>query len=322
LIHANDLGVFIITFALIASIIMEVFVSQMLARDQRRVRTLMSENREQRKLAEALLCSIVPDLVARELRQGIRYTGEHQATVIFIDICGFTSRSASASPAELVASLDEFYMHVDSAAARLGIERIKFLGDGLMLACGAPHPVDQHQAVAIEFAFEVLRFVPHLKFCGSAFDIRIGAASGTVISGVVGFRRFAYDIWSPVVNLASRLESTGEPGALQISEATFAAVSSDHPLAAFFEQRQDVSAKGIGIITTYILRYRKHADALLRVRPTVLENRQKRMQAAVASLTAASVSQISPLSTSFDHYRVVRSQGTARFVAESGDDET
>lgn len=253
-IMANDLSVIIIAFSLLASVTMQVFLSYVLAREQDRIRPLIVQNQEQRKLAESLLSSVVPEAVAQELREGFRYSRDHHATVIFIDICNFTAMSAKKSPSELVDSLDTFYGRVDEAAAKFSVEPIKKIGDGGLYCCGAPLPLPKHEINAVLFALEVLQFVPSMKFCGSPFSVRVGIATGNIVSGVVGCRRFAYDIWGPTVNLASRMESTSMPGVLQMSESTLAAFRHPiHPLLNSFEKREGVAVKGFGIVSTYIL---------------------------------------------------------------------
>eukprot|EP00762_Andalucia_godoyi_P004500 ANDGO_05105.mRNA.1 Adenylate cyclase len=245
---------------------MQVLVSMIAARTHAKCQRLMKENKAQRRLADRLLMSVVPESVAVELKEGIRYSGEHNGTVVFIDICGFTSKTASCAASRLVESLHIIFDKIDRIALKYDMEKVKLLGDGGLYVCGAPRAHAFHARSAVLFATEVLLLTPELELCGSEFDLRIGAASGTIVSGVIGTTKFAWDIWSPIVNLGSRMESTGQPGALQITEDTFDQLKdSQHPLTHLFESRSEVLVKGFGCMSTKILSVRAHASAIARM---------------------------------------------------------
>jgi len=169
--------------------------------------------------------------------------------VLFADIAGFTPMSAGMTPAELVGLLNTIFTDFDTFVRELGLEKIKTVGDAYMVAAGVPAARPDHAHAIADLA---LRFRDHVaanRFDGQEIDLRIGINSGPIVAGVVGTYKFAYDLWGDVVNTASRMESGGVPGAIQITDATFELISD----AFVCEPRGVISVKGKGEMNTYFL---------------------------------------------------------------------
>ncbi|MCB9183356.1 MAG: tetratricopeptide repeat protein [Flavobacteriales bacterium] len=182
--------------------------------------------REQQR-SEGLLLNILPKPIAEELKE----KGEAEArtldqvTVIFTDFKGFTSMAERLGPKELVKDIHECFSAFDRICERHGVEKIKTIGDAYMAAAGLPTPSTTHALDAVSAALEMRDFIvqgmEQRKAKGLPyFEIRIGVHTGPVVAGIVGLRKFQYDIWGDTVNIASRMESSGEPGRVNISEAT------------------------------------------------------------------------------------------------------
>ena len=175
--------------------------------------------------AEGLLRNILPDPIALRLKDGERViANEHrEVSVIFADIVGFTEASSRLSPGELVETLNLVFSELDNLADHHGAEKIKTIGDAYMAVVGAPEDTGNHAEIAVDLAVDMLRAVKALN-PRTHFDVqmRIGINSGPVVAGVIGKRKFAYDLWGDAVNIASRMESLGEPGEITITEDTAA----------------------------------------------------------------------------------------------------
>lgn len=142
-------------------------------------------------------------------------------TVLFADLVGFTERAGRIPPNELVVVLDDVFTAFDGMADRLGLEKIKTVGDAYMAVAGAPEPRLDHAEAAAEMALGIVRHMDGLRWpTGEPMQVRVGVASGAVVAGVIGRRKFAYDLWGDTVNLASRLEAGGEPGGVLVAEST------------------------------------------------------------------------------------------------------
>ncbi len=208
----------------------------------------------ERKKSDDLLLNILPFETAQELKE----TGTSQArhfdsvTMIFTDFKGFTQLSEKLSPTDLVAEIDHCFKAFDEIADKYDIEKIKTIGDSYMAAGGLPISRDGHAEDSINAAIEIRDFMQSLKEQREKegkhfFEIRIGIHTGPVVAGIVGTKKFAYDVWGDTVNTASRMESSGEPGKVNISEATYQIVKNKFS----FESRGMIQAKNKGPINMY-----------------------------------------------------------------------
>lgn len=201
--------------------------------------------------SDDLLRNILPDQIAGRLKTDRTMIADdyESASVLFADIADFTPMSAGMTPAELVGLLNTIFTDFDAFVRELGLEKIKTVGDAYMVAAGVPAARPDHAHAIADLA---LRFRDHVaanRFDGREIDLRIGINSGPIVAGVVGTYKFAYDLWGDVVNTASRMESGGVPGAIQITDATFELISD----AFVCEPRGVISVKGKGDMNTYFL---------------------------------------------------------------------
>ena len=211
------------------------------------VRRLAAEAR-----VDELLTNAIPRSIAARLRRGERRIAEsYPATsIVFSDIVGFTTWARRTSPDRVVSMLDDLFTRLDDIAAQHGLEKIKTIGDSYMAVAGAPEPRDDHAVAAVAFARAMIDVVAEKHAESDAdLEVRIGIASGPVVGGVIGRQRLLFDLWGDTVNLASRMESSGVPGRIQVSEATRDLLA-DH---CDFERRE-VDVKGFGRLTTYLVR--------------------------------------------------------------------
>ena len=212
------------------------------------------ETAAQQLVTERLLFNVLPEKIAHQLREADEGSviAEHfdAVSVLFADIVGFTELSERQSPEQTVEQLNEVFSAFDALALRHGAEKIKTIGDAYMVACGVPEPRDDHAVALVQMALDMQSW---LEGRDLPFRLRIGIHSGPVVAGVVGRTKFHYDIWGDTVNLASRLESHGEPGRVQIGEATRALVEGRFEL----ENRGTVHLKGKGATPTWFVVGRK-----------------------------------------------------------------
>jgi hypothetical protein len=218
-------------------------------------RSLADLQREQAK-SERLLLNILPAKIVERLKDshGIIADSFPAASVLFADLCGFTEFSQHVDPQHLVGMLDEIFSTFDHLAATHGIEKIKTIGDAYMAVAGVPEPRDDHAEAIAAMAMEMLEgFRRVMQQRGLGMHVRIGIHSGPVVAGVIGRHKFIYDLWGDTVNVASRMESHGEPSRVHVSQAT-------HDLLAAlfrFAERGPITIKGKGTQTTYFLLGRK-----------------------------------------------------------------
>ncbi len=182
---------------------------------------------EEKNRSEKLLRNILPDETALELKLKGKVKAQkfESVTVLFTDFKGFTHSSSNLTPENLVRSVDYYFSKFDEVMDRHGLEKIKTMGDAYMCAGGLHFHKEDHALKMVHAAFEIARIMVETKKIAKenimAYDIRIGIHTGPVVAGVVGTRKFAYDIWGDTVNVASRMESSSEPGKINISEKTY-----------------------------------------------------------------------------------------------------
>ncbi len=201
---------------------------------------------------ERLLLNILPAPIADRLKSGEDEIADYfpEITVLFADIVGFTELSEDCSPDELVAMLNSLFTAFDDSALRLNIEKIKTIGDSYMAAAGLTTEPDDAPVAIVRMALEMLRELERFNAReGTSLQIRIGINCGPVVAGVIGKSKFIYDLWGETVNLASRMESHGIAGRVQISEAVFERVKDQFRT----EERHSVDIRGKGATTTYLV---------------------------------------------------------------------
>jgi class 3 adenylate cyclase len=207
----------------------------------------------ERTLTERLLLNVLPEPIARRLRRGESSIAESfpEVTVLFADLVGFTSLADRLSPEAIVRVLDDLFSAFDDEAQRLGLEKIKTIGDAYMVVGGLPTPRDDHADAVAEMALAMLAITERYRVpSGERLEMRVGVHSGAVIAGVIGKNKFIYDLWGDTVNTASRMESHGVVGEAQITEAARARLG---PRFAT-EPRGEVDIKGKGVMQTHLLR--------------------------------------------------------------------
>lgn len=206
--------------------------------------------------SERLLLNVLPKAIAERLKEDTQTIAESfpEVTVLFADIVGFTKLAARISPTELVQLLNQIFTIFDRLAEKHGLEKIKTIGDAYMVVGGLPVQRRNHASAIAEMALdmqtEILNFN---RKCHESFAMRIGIHSGPAIAGVIGTHKFIYDLWGDTVNIASRMESHGVPGRIQVSSTTYALLQSSY----CFECRGPISIKGKGEMLVYLLNGRK-----------------------------------------------------------------
>jgi class 3 adenylate cyclase len=181
-------------------------------------------------------------------------------TVLFADIVGFTGISGRMGPEETVSMLNELFSRFDELATRHGLEKIKTIGDAYMAVAGAPEAAPDHERRAIAMGLDMLGVVAGFAASeGRPLGLRVGVNSGPVVAGVIGRMKFSYDLWGDTVNVASRMESQGIEGAIQVTEATMRALGEG--LAA--EPRGEIDVRGKGPMRTFLIRPGAQHEAVL-----------------------------------------------------------
>ena len=217
-----------------------------------RERAYIKKLRTEQERSEQLLLNILPRPIAERLKEGQRTIADvfPDVTVLFADLVGFTRMSEQLPPAELVAMLNKIFSMFDQLAEKHGLEKIKTIGDEYMAASGLPMPRPDHAEAMAEMALDMLAVIERFNAKRNrGVRIRIGMNCGPVTAGIIGTKKFAYDLWGDTVNIASRMESHGIANAVQVTEATYKRLR--HKYA--FQRRGIIHVKGKGALCTYFL---------------------------------------------------------------------
>lgn len=206
---------------------------------------------EFQKKSDDLLRNILPESIAEQLKQrgGLIAERFDEASVLFADVVDFTPMSARLSPVALVTLLDEVFSEFDRLTAKHGLEKIKTIGDCYMVAAGVPQPRSDHAHALAALALDMQTLVQRRTFGGQPLRFRIGLNSGPLVAGVIGQRKFLYDLWGDAVNTASRMESHGSSGVIQITSETYERIRD----AFTCTPRGTIQVKGKGTMDVYEL---------------------------------------------------------------------
>ena len=214
--------------------------------------------RQEREKSDRLLLNVLPAEIAERLKgrpDGVIADACEAVSVLFADVVGFTPLSAELPPQEMVGLLNDVFRHFDELVARYGVEKIRTIGDNYMVAAGVPRPRRDHGPVLARLALDMNRYVASLPGPnGRALQFRIGINSGPAIAGVIGQTKFHYDIWGDAVNTASRMESHGVPGKIQITRETMELIKDEF----ICEPRGVIEVKGKGEMETWFVEGVRH----------------------------------------------------------------
>jgi class 3 adenylate cyclase len=215
------------------------------------VRTRRALQREKER-SERLLLNVLPAPIAARLeeQQDVIADGFPEVTVLFADLVDFTRRSQPSSPQQVVQVLDELFTAFDQLTRRHGLEKIKTIGDAYMVAGGLPTPRPDHAQAVADLALAMQMEVPRRADPnGRPLQVRIGIDTGPVVAGVIGTDKFSYDLWGDTVNTASRMESTGVAGCIQVTDRAYQRLRDSYR----FQRRGLVAVKGKGELVTWFL---------------------------------------------------------------------
>ena len=222
-------------------------------RDRRRAEAALITEQEK---SERLLLNILPGAIAKRLKEdeGALASRFDEVTILFADIVGFTHLASQMKPLELLTQLNGMFSAFDKLAERFGLEKIKTIGDAYMIVGGIPTPRPDHAIAVLEMAIEMLAVIQDFRQPdGEPYQLRIGINSGPVIAGVIGRKKFSYDLWGDAVNIASRMESHGLVGNIQVTPTTYELLKHLYD----FEKRSGLVIKNVGTMDTYLFRDRK-----------------------------------------------------------------
>jgi class 3 adenylate cyclase len=211
-----------------------------------------AETEVERQRSERLLLNVLPEPIAERLKGGETSIADHfpSVSVLFSDIVGFTALSTAISTRELIEILNDIFSTFDRLAAKHGLEKIKTIGDAYMVVGGLPEPIEDHAVRMVRMGLDMAEAIEGCaERAGHDIDVRIGVHTGEVVAGVIGVEKFAYDLWGDTVNTASRMESHGAKGRVQISASTRAAIGDRFEL----EPRGSIEVKGKGAMETFFV---------------------------------------------------------------------
>ena len=216
------------------------------------VKQRTKELQEAKATSERLLLNVLPAPIAERLKGGAEVIVDRfeAVTVLFADIVGFTKLSSTTSPEKLVTMLDEVFSVFDRLAEQHGLEKIKTIGDAYMVVAGIPQPIADHALAIAHMAMDMLAAIEaYSQKHQTDLDIRIGAHTGPVVAGVIGKKKFIYDLWGDTVNTASRMESHGLPGRVHVTSHTAELIQGTFDL----EARGPIDIKGKGVMETFLI---------------------------------------------------------------------
>ena len=219
---------------------------------QRTFRTADRILAAEREKSERLLRNILPDSIATQLKEQHTVIAERfdECTVLFSDLVGFTSIVRSMPAVQVVSVLNEIFSAFDDLTDRYQLEKIKTIGDAYMVVSGLPEPDTNHAEKMAQFAIDMMHTIQlYRDQTGLPLELRIGINSGDAVAGVIGKRKFNYDLWGDSVNTASRMESHGLPGQIQVTETTYQLIKDKF----LFKERGLIEVKGLGMINSYLL---------------------------------------------------------------------
>lgn len=213
----------------------------------------------EKQKSEKLLLNMLPETIAQRLKSNPERIADRcdNVTVLFADIVGFTDRSSTMPADDLEGFLDEVFTKFDTISEHYQVEKIKTIGDAYMVAAGVPLPLSDHASRIADFALEILSLAQSLRWPdGSPMNLRIGINSGPAVAGVIGRQKYIYDLWGDTVNTASRMESQGMVGEIQLTESSYKLLEMDYELV----ERGEVQVKGKGAMPTWLLKARKSSS--------------------------------------------------------------
>jgi guanylate cyclase len=220
-----------------------------LFRQKNRAFALLDQERAE---SERLLLNVLPKEIAPRLKTGNGTIADRyeSASILYADIVDFTPLSAHMSAEESVEMLNKIFTQFDSLVDKHGLEKIRTIGDNYMVASGLPRPREDHAQAVARLALDMTEFIETMPSQnGERINIRVGINSGSVVAGVIGQRKFQYDVWGDMVNTASRMESQGVAGKIQVTEKTHSLIKDEF----VFEKRGSIEIKGKGEMNTWFL---------------------------------------------------------------------
>ena len=246
----------ILVFVIIGTIILLFYHNQRrMMRENIRLEKIVQERTaeviQEKAKSDELLRAILPNEIADELKDGIHSIGRDydDVTILFSDIVEFTKTSSGHSASEIVDALNELFTLFDERAQRMGVEKIKTIGDAYMAACGLPSINEEHTLIMVHFAKGMLEdLAEYNKTAKIKFNIRIGLNNGPATAGVIGKTKFIYDVWGNTVNVASRMETAADPGGIRVSASVYEQLKNTE---VKFSEPIECNVKGKGMMTTY-----------------------------------------------------------------------
>jgi class 3 adenylate cyclase len=229
-----------------------------LLRDQQKIYLERIEDAKSR--SDQLLLNILPSSIADRLKNGEKNIADNfnNVSILFADISGFTEICAKKPATDIVVILNQIFSTFDNIAEKHGLEKIKTIGDCYMAAAGLPYPMDSHAEATALVALEMIDVVSSTPYQNLNLNFRIGINSGPVVAGVIGHKKFIYDLWGDAVNTANRMESEGLPNRVQVSASTYDLLKEKFD----FEARGTIDVPGKGSMSTYWLQQKKDQTCL------------------------------------------------------------